>query len=140
MEYINFAQIDGLYTDQQRRVAAVIRDVYPNVRLIRMEPGHPAFDPERPFALVDEPPLSTPYHIRNLHESEIDHRLLAWLIDNDMRNQNSQVNKIQLLEMSHALMEAKREEEWRAERKDILKSAMKSHKSTWSHDGQTLRK
>ena len=140
MNYINFAQIDGLYTDQQRRVAAVIRDVYPNVRLIRMEPGHPSFDPERPFALIDEPPLSPPYHIRNLCESEIDHRLVAWLVDNDMRNQNSQVNKIQLLEMSHALMEAKREEEWRAEKKDILKSAMKSHKSTWSHDGQTLRK
>lgn len=139
MNYINFAQIDGLYNDHQRRVAAVIRDIYPTVRLIRMEPGHPSFDPERPFALVDEPPLQPPYHIRNLHESEIDHRLVAWLVDNDMRNANSQVNKIQLLEMSHALMEAKKEEEWRAEKKDILKSAMAS-KGTWKHDGQILRK
>lgn len=140
MEYINFARIDGLYNDHQRRVAEVIKDMYPNVRLIRMEPGHPSFDPERPFALVDEPPMQLPYVIRNLHESEIDHRLVAWLVDNDMRNSNSQVNKIQLLEMSYALMQAKQEQEWFEERKDIMKSALKSHKSTWSHNGQTLRK
>jgi hypothetical protein len=140
MEVINFARIDGLYSDHQRRVAAVISDVFPTVRLLRMEPGHPAFDPERPFALVDEPNLGTPYHIRNLHESEIDSRILAWLLENNTHDPNSKVNKIQLLEMAEAALNAKREEEWRAERKDILKSAMKSHKNSWSHDGKTLRK
>lgn len=140
MEYINFARIDGLYTEHQRRIAAVIADIFPTVRLIRMEPGHPSFDPERPFALVDEPNMSTPYHIRNLYESEIDARLVAWLLDNNTHDPNSKVNKIHLLEMAEAAINAKREEEWRAERKDVLKSAMKSHKSTWSHDGKTLRK
>ena len=140
MDVINFARIDGLYTDYQRRIAAVIRDVFPTVRLIRMEPGHPSFDPERPFALVDEPNMTAPYHIRNVAESEIDARLLAWLLENNMHDPNSKANKLQLLEMAEAALNAKREEEWRAERKDILKSAMKSHKSTWSHNGQTLRK
>ncbi len=140
MDVINFARIDGLYTEHQRRVAAVIRDVFPTVRLIRMEPGHPSFDPERPFALVDEPNMTAPYHIRNLAESEIDARLLAWLVENNMHDPNSKVNKLHLLEMAEAALAAKREEEWRAERKDILKSAMKSHKSSWSHDGKTLRK
>jgi hypothetical protein len=42
--------------------------------------------------------------------------------------------------MAEAAINAKREEDWRAEKKDILKSAMSSHKSTWSHDGKTLRK
>lgn len=140
MEYINFARIDGLYTEHQRRIAAVISDIFPTVRLIRMEPGHPSFDPERPFALVDEPNLSTPYHIRNLYESEIDSRLVAWLLDNNTHDPNSKVNKLHLLEMAEAAINAKKEEEWRAERKDVLKSAMKSHKSTWSHDGKTLRK
>lgn len=139
MNYINFAQIDGLYNDHQRRVAAVIKDVFPTVRLLRMESGHPSFDPDRPFALVDEPDMAPPYHIRNLHESEIDHRLVAWLVENNLRDPDSAVSKIQLLEMSHALMEAKREEEWRAEKKDVLKSAMAS-KGTWTHDGKTLRK
>jgi hypothetical protein len=139
MDYINFAQIDGLYNDHQRRVAAVIKDIFPTVRLLRMEPGHPAFDPDRPFALVDEPNMAPSYHIRNLHESEIDHRLVAWLAENNMRDPNSAVSRIQLLEMSHALLEAKREEEWRGEKKDILKSAMAS-KGTWTHSGQTLRK
>jgi hypothetical protein len=139
---INFAQIDGLYTDQQRRVAAVIKDVFPTVRLIRMEPGHPQFNPEMPFALIDEPnfPGAQPYLITNIHEAEIDHRLVARLIENNMHDPNSKVNKLQLLEMAHAALEAKREEEWRAERKDILKSAVKSKKHTWSHDGKTLRK
>jgi hypothetical protein len=57
-----------------------------------------------------------------------------------MHDPNSKVNKIQLLEMAHAALEAKREEEWRAEKKDILKSAMKSNKNVWKHDGKTLRK
>jgi hypothetical protein len=105
-----------------------------------MEPGHPSFDPERPFALVDEPPMTAPYHIRNLAESEIDARLLAWLLENNMHDPNSKVNKLHLLEMAEAALVAKREEEWRLERKDILKSAIKSNKSTWTHDGQTLRK
>lgn len=140
MNFINFAQIDGLYNDQQRRVAAVIKDVFPTVRLIRMESGHPQFNPEMPFALIDEPALQPPYLITNLHEAEIDHRLLARLLENNMHDPNSKVNKIQLLEMAYAALEAKREEEWRAEKKDIMKSALKSHKSTWTHDGKTLRK
>jgi len=140
MSIINFAQIDGLYTEQQRRVAALIKDIFPTVRLLRMEPGHPAFDPERPFALVDEPNMLPPYHIRNLTESEIDHRLVAWLAENNMHDPNSSVNKLQLLEMSHALLKAKEEDDWHKEKADIMKSALKSKKHSWTHDGKTLRK
>lgn len=141
MNYINFASIDGLYTDQQRRVAEVIKDIFPTVRLIRMEAGHPQFNPQMPFALIDEPINGlNPYLITNLHEAEIDHRLVARLMESNMHDPNSQVNKLQLLEMAQAAMKAKREEEWRAEKKDIMKSALKSTKSTWSHNGQTLRK
>ena len=137
---INFARIDGLYTEEQRRVARVISDLFPTVRLIRMEPGHPAFDPERPFALVDEPNLAPPYHIRNMAESEIDARLVAWLAQNNTHDPNSQVNKLQLLEMSNALLRAKEEQEYLEERKDLMKSAMSSKKHTWTHNGKTLRK
>jgi hypothetical protein len=140
MDVINFARIDGLYNDYQRRVAAVIKDVFPTVRLIQMEPGHPSFDPQRPFALIDEPHMLAPYHIRNLAESEIDHRLVAWLVENNMQDPNSQVNKLHLLEMAHAALEAKREEEWRAEKKDMMKSILKSNKNEYRHDGQTLRR
>jgi hypothetical protein len=105
-----------------------------------MEPGHPAFDPERPFALVDEPHMLPPYHIRNLTESEIDHRLVAWLAENNMHDPNSSVNKLQLLEMSYALLKAKEEEDWHQEKADVMKSAMKSKKHSWTHDGKTLRK
>lgn len=139
-EYITFDRIDGLYTEHQRRVAQVIRDMFPTVRLLKLEPGHPSFNGEKPFALVDEPNLMMPYVIRTLAESEIDHRLVAWLVENDMQNSDSKVNRLQLLEMSHALMKAKAEADWEEERKDLLKSMMKSKKSTYTHDGKTLRK
>lgn len=139
MDYINFAQIDGLYTDHQRRIGQVIKDIFPTVRLIRMEPGHPSFDPEKPFALVDEPLMKMPYHIRNVAESEIDHRLVAWLVENNNHDPNSKANRLQLLEMANKLVNAKRDEEWQAEKRDLLESAMKS-KHSWTHNGQTIRK
>lgn len=139
---IDFSRIDGLYSDAHRRVSQVIQDLYPNVRLIRLEPGIPEFDPKRPFALVDEPsaPGVPSYIIRTLAESEIDHRLVAWLVDNDMRNADSAVNRLQLLEMAHAALEAKREEEWRAEKKDMMKSIMASNKNEYRHNGQIIRR
>jgi hypothetical protein len=57
-----------------------------------------------------------------------------------MHDPNSKVNKLHLLEMANAALEAKREEEWRAEKKDVMKSIMKSNKNTYRHDGQTLRR
>ena len=140
MSVINFARIDGLYNDHQRRVARVISDIFPTVRLIRMEPGHPSFDAEKPFALIDEPNLAPPYHIRNLAESEIDARLVASLAENNMHDPNSKVNKLQLLEMSNALLKARQEQEYLEERKDIMKSAMATKKHSWTHEGKTLRK
>lgn len=137
---INFARIDGLYTEDQRRVARVTADLFPTVRLIRMEPRHPSFDPEKPFALVDEPNLAPPYHIRNLAESEIDARLVAWLAENNTHDPNSKVNRLQLLEMANALLRAKEEQEYLEERKDIMKSAMATKKHAWTHNGKTIRK
>lgn len=140
MDVIDFSRIDGLYSPYQRRVSEVIKDVFPTVRLIRLEMGHPNFNPDRPFALIDEPLGVPSYVIRTLHESEIDHRLLAELLRNNMNDPNSEISKLRLLEMAEAAMDAKREQEWREERKDVLKSAMKSHKNTWSHNGKTIRK
>lgn len=140
MPYIEFDKIDGLYSDHQRRVAAVIRDLFPTVRLIKLQYGHPSFNPDQPFALVDEPNLLPPYVIRTLRESEIDHRLVAWLVDNNMADPDSKVNKLDLLEMAHKAVEAKREVEWMEERRDVMKSIMKSKKHSYTHDGHTLRK
>jgi hypothetical protein len=75
-----------------------------------------------------------------LAESEIDHRLIARLIENDTQNPNAKVNKLQLLEQAEKLVQAKAEADWEEERKDILRSMMKSKKSTYTHEGKTLRK
>lgn len=140
MELISFDKIDGLYSPQQRRVAEVINEVFPTVRLIRVPGDHPLFNPEMPFALIHEPIGLPSYLITHVHEAEIDHRLLARLLESNMHDPNSAVNKVQLLEMAQAAMEAKREAEWREEKKDVMKSAFKSGKHSFTHNGQTIRK
>lgn len=138
--YLRFDRLNGLRTDHQRRVAEVIRDVYPTVVLKLLDPQHPSFNAEKPYALEDQPELLPPYIIRTLAESEIDHRLLAWLMNNDLANKNSQVNKLELLEMSEALMRAKAELDWEEERKDMMRSMLKSNKHEYRHGGKVLRK
>jgi hypothetical protein len=138
MSYIEFDKIDGLYSTDHRRVAEVISDLFPTVRLIKVDSLHPSYDPERPFALVDEPHLLPPYVIRYMKESEVDQRLVAWLVENNMRDPNSKVNRLQILEMAEAAMKAKRELEWMGEKKDMMKSIMKSKKHEYRHDGKVL--
>lgn len=140
MPYVEFDKIDGLYSSDHRRVAEVIKDLFPTVRLIKVDSLHPNFNPEMPFALVDEPHLLPPYVIRYLRESEIDARLVAWLIDNNMHDPNSKANRLQILEMAEAAMKAKRELEWMEERKDMMKSIMSSKKHEYRHGGKVLKK
>ena len=140
MSYITFDRIDGLTTDHQRRIASIIKDFAPTVRLLKLEPGHPQFHPEKPFALVDEPGLMEPYVIFTMAESEIDARLIARLLDNDTANPDSKASRLQLLEQAEALVRAKAELEWEEEKKDLLKSMMKSKQHTYTHAGKTLRK
>jgi hypothetical protein len=140
MSYIEFDKIDGLYSGEHRRVAEVISDIFPTVRLIRVDSLHPAYNPEQPFALVDEPHMLPPYVIRYMRESEVDHRLVAWLVDNNMHDADSKVNKLRVLEMAEAAMKAKRELEWMEEKKDMMKSVMGSRKNEYRHNGKVLRK
>jgi hypothetical protein len=137
---ISFDKIDGLYTDFQRRIASVIKDIFPTVRLLRLDAFHPSFSPERPYALVDEPNLAPAYVIKTLAESEIDERLIAFLVENNMADPNSKVNRLAILEMAQKAVEAKREIEWLEERKDVMKSIMKSKKHEYRHNGKVLRK
>jgi hypothetical protein len=140
MSYIEFDRIDGLYSGEHRRVAEIISDLFPTVRLIRVDSLHPAYNPEQPFALVDEPHMLPPYVIRYMRESEVDARLVAWLVDNNMHDKDSKVNKLRVLEMAEAAMKAKRELEWMEEKKDMMKSVMGSKKNEYRHNGKVLRK
>lgn len=141
---IEFDKIDGLYSQHHRRIAEVIRDIFPNVRLMKLDPLHPDFNPERPFALVDEPRLvgrALPsYTIRTLRESEIDARLVAELVENNTHDPNSKVNRLAILEMAQKAVEAKREIEWMEERRDVMRSIMKSKKHEYRHDGKVLKR
>lgn len=140
MELLDFSRIDGLTHEYQRRVAKVIKDMYPTVRLLKLVPGHPAFNPEKPYALVDEPELLPSYVIKTLHESQIDARLIAELAMGDSQNADSTANKWEILEQAEKALQMKAELEYLEERKDLLKSMVKSNKHEYKHDGHTLRK
>ena len=140
MAYVEFDKIDGLYSGDQRRVAEVISDLFPTVRLIKVDSLHPAYSPEMPFALIDEPHMLPPYVIRYLKESEVDQRLVAWLVENNMQNKDSKVNRLRILEMAEAAMKAKRELEWREEKKDMMGTIMSSKKHEYRHNGKVIRK
>lgn len=137
---IEFDKIDGLYSDFHRRIAAVIKDIYPTVRLIKLDPLHPSFSPERQYALIDEPRMAPSYVIKTLKESEIDERLIAFLVENNMADPNSKVNRMAILEMAQKAVEAKREIEWLEERKDVMKSILKSKKHEYRHNGKVLKR
>ena len=137
---IEFDKIDGLYSGHQRRIAEVIRDIFPTVRLIRLDSTHPSFNPQQPFALVDEPDFMPAYVIKTLREEQIDSRLIAELMENNTHDPNSTISRLQLLEMADAALKAKQEVEWMEERRDVMKSMMKSTKSTYTHNGKVLRK
>ena len=81
-----------------------------------------------------------PYVIRYMRESEVDQRLVAWLVENNMHDANSKVNRLQILEMAEAAMKAKRELEWMEEKKDMMKSVVSSRKNEYRHNGKVLRK
>lgn len=139
MAILDFSRIDGLTHEYQRRIAKVIKDIYPTVRLLKLVPGHPEFNVEKPYALVDEPELLPPYVIRTLHESQIDARLVAELAMGDNIN-NDQVDKWAVLAQVEEAIKMKSELEYYEERKDLLKSMVKSNKHEYRHDGRTLRK
>lgn len=140
MGYIDFSRIDGLTSDLQRRVAQVIRDIFPEVRLIKMDSLHPEFNPNKPYALVHEPNLLPSYVISTFAESEVDERLVAWIVENNMQDPNSKASRLRILEMANAAMNAKHEVELLEERKDMMKSMMKSNKHEYRHGGKVLRK
>jgi hypothetical protein len=139
MELLDFSRIDGLTHEYQRRVAKVIKDMYPTVRLLKLVPGHPSFNPEKPYALVDEPDLLPPYVIKTLHESQIDARLVAELAMGDNMS-NPQIDKWDVLAKAEEALNMKAELEYYEERKDLLESMVKSKKHEYKHDGHTLRK
>ncbi|MFM5968607.1 MAG: hypothetical protein ACKOQ8_06185 [Micrococcales bacterium] len=139
-EYIMFNRLDGLHTDHQRRIAQIVRDYDPTLRLMLLEGTHPNYNPEKPFAVVCEPPITTPYVVFNLAESEIDHRVLARIIEGDMTKAGSTVNRLELLEMAERVTRAKAEADYEEEKKDLLRSMLKSGKHSYRHGGKTLRK
>jgi hypothetical protein len=79
-----------------------------------------------------------PYVIRYMKESEVDQRLVAWLVENNMQDTNSKASRLRILEMAEAAMKAKRELEWMEEKKEVMSSIMSSKKHEYRHNGKVL--
>ncbi len=140
MSYIDFSRIDGLTSDLQRRVAQVIREIFPEVRLVRLESLHPSFNEKKPYALIHEPNLLPAYVISTFAESEVDERLIAWIVENNMQDPNSKASRLKILEMANKALNAKHELELMEEKRDMMKSMMASKKHEYRHGGKVLKK
>ena len=57
-----------------------------------------------------------------------------------MADPNSKVNRLDILAQAQKAVQAKAEVEWLEERKDVMRSIMKSKKHEYRHNGKVLRK
>jgi hypothetical protein len=89
----------GLDTEAQRHVDRLLRDYDPNLSLRRVPPTFPAFRPDQPFGVYEEGirGYQSPW-VFFLSEAQIDHRVLARIVENDMhRDGNHAKDKMQSL-------------------------------------------
>ncbi len=128
-----------LPNEEARRVAREIREHWPALRLVRLEPGHPDFDPRRPFALVDLEPRTLHQVLRVMPESLLNQRLLAELIDQDVRAYGGTTpSRYWALEMAEKKLRDRKREEEREASNDLVLAIMGSNKHTFQyHDGES---
>lgn len=138
---IDFSTLSDLHLPNEvaRQTAREIRERWPALRIVRLEPGHPEYDPRRPFALVDTEPRTLHYVLRVLPESLLNQRLLAELIDQEVRSYGGMTpSRYWALEQAEHAMKQRRRREEAAESNDIIASMMGSKLHTFQyHDGTT---
>lgn len=122
-----------------RQTAREIRERWPALRIIRLEPGHPEFDPRRPFALVDTEPRTLNYVLRVLPETMLNQRLLAELIDQEVRAYGGTTpTRYWAQEQAAEAMKQRQRAEERGETNELVMSMISSPLHTFQyHDGRT---
>ena len=124
---------DGHFvSDNQRRVADVLRDYYPYLQLQWIPPGQRDSTQDYAFRVVDTTPGRSAYVVCFAHEC--DERLLARVIQADNTHGNVQ-NILDAHNAAYELMKQKKKEEANAEAHEIAYSILHSNKIHYKHNG-----
>lgn len=139
--YVDFSTLSDIHlpNEEARRVAREIREHWPALRLVRLDPSHPDFDHRRPYALVDTEPRTLHQVLRVMPESLLNQRLLAELIDQDVRAYGGTTpSRYWALEMAEKKMRDRERAERTAESNELVMAIMgsKLHRFQY-HDGES---
>ena len=141
MTTVDFSKIGDLNLphEEARLLAREIRERWPSLRLVRLEPGHADYTPQRPYALIDTEPRTINQVTRVYPESMLNHRLLGELMDQEFRQWGGMTpSRYWALDKAkETLVDRERAEKAEAQR-DLSISILKSNKSVFSyHDLDT---
>lgn len=127
-----------LPTEEARRMARELRERFPTLWLVRMEPSDPEYTPLRPFAVIDLEPYTLHRTLKVFPESLLNARGLAEAVDEKIRRLGGITpgRYWALKEAEKAMRDAKRRDE-AEEKRDILLTALRSplHRFEY-HDGE----
>lgn len=129
----------GSLSIKHERIAEIINDLDPELRLAWIPPDkRSAFD-KHPFAIIHMPEDGRePYIALTCSEDEVDERLIAKLIMRDTR-QGFSIDKLDAEDRARRLIEAKDKLEEFEEAAEFAKSVWKSRKSVYRHNGVEYR-
>lgn len=120
-------------------IAEMLAEFDDSLYIVKLEPNHPWYTHEKPFALVHQEPLREQQIVRTLMYSQIDERLVAEIIKGVSVTRNP-LSDWEAYEKALELSRLKREQEARAQRVDelVLRANVLHHNHFAKHKGVYL--
>jgi hypothetical protein len=123
-------------SEEHRRIAEIIKDYDSNLELAFIPPGSRSDNDTEPFAILHtNPDTGYKYVARTLKEDEVDHRVLAWLWDNDTTRVDV-LSRLEAEEAAKQAVELKKRLEQREEAIDFGTHVLNG-KNWYKHNGIT---
>jgi hypothetical protein len=127
MGYTNFAErAYGLDTEMKRRVNEMLHDYDPKLSLRRIPADDPWFDPQKPYGVWEDGvnTAAVANWVTSVPESEIDHRLVAIIIEGDMKRVGvpERQARLKAFAASQQLARAKEQAEIDEQRADVIRT------------------
>lgn len=110
------ARYSGL-DDHCRHIAEIIAEFDPDLFIVKLEPNHPWYTDQKPFALVHQPPMREQRIVQVLMHAQIDERLIAGLLTQSEFTRNP-LEDWEAWEKAQEISRLKRQQDERAQRVD----------------------
>jgi hypothetical protein len=124
-------------SSEHQRIAELIAEYEPALRLVWIPPDQRMQNEEYPFAILHSPADRNPYIVRKVKQHEVNSELVAWLWMNDQaRNGKAPLQRIKAIQDAEQALTMKRVEEQKAEMHDFASSVLRG-KNYYKHNGKT---